>query len=74
VARAVEAGAADAEFLKTDPQILEAKTQFGATPTLFERGTARRAPNSQVDDDEAALQARKPQKENKTAERKKNPE
>lgn len=34
-----KAGAGDAELLKTHPEILEAKSEFGATPTLFERGS-----------------------------------
>lgn len=31
-------GATDPEFLKTDAEVLDARADFGATPTLFEKG------------------------------------
>jgi hypothetical protein len=35
-----KAGAGDPELLKTHPEILAAKADFGSTPTLFEKGPA----------------------------------
>src|SRR5262249_15360856 len=34
--------AADTELLKTHPDILDARADFGATPTLFEKGKGRK--------------------------------
>jgi hypothetical protein len=38
-----KAGAENNELLKTDPEILKAKADFGATPTLFEASTSTRS-------------------------------
>jgi hypothetical protein len=62
-------GAADPEFLKTDQEILNARDDFGATPTLFDRGAARRSPPLFPKDPETPPQDRKAGDDRKTAER-----
>ncbi len=61
-----KAGSGDSELLKTHPEILGAKADFGATPTLFETGGRSR---SAIDADEEALRDRKPNHDKKNAER-----
>lgn len=50
-----KAGAGDPELLKTHPEILDAKADFGSTPTLFEKGTGGRSRSAITRDEEAAL-------------------
>jgi hypothetical protein len=52
------AGSGDADLLRLDGEILDAKPDFGATPTLYEKGTAGGS-LSDVDD-ESAPHDRKP--------------
>jgi len=37
-----KAGANDPELLRTHPEILDARAEFGATPNLFDQGTEQR--------------------------------
>jgi hypothetical protein len=51
------AGAGDADALKTHPEILQAQSEFGPTPTLFEKtGTPRTSRHLNMDDAPAAPQ------------------
>jgi hypothetical protein len=52
-----KAGAGDPEMLKTHPEILGAKADLGATPNLFDRGTA--ADSSAKDDTPSGRPGRK---------------
>jgi hypothetical protein len=46
-----KAGAGDPELLKTHPEILNAKADFGATPNLFEKGRGQSHPVIEQDED-----------------------
>jgi len=54
-----KAGAGDPELLKTHPEILAARADFGSTPTLFENSAGGRSPSATARDEEAALRDRK---------------
>ena len=58
-----KAGAGDPEILKTHPEILDARADFSATPTLFEKEPAKRTRSEREQDEEASLNDRKPNKE-----------
>jgi hypothetical protein len=53
-----KAGAGDPELLKTHPEILNAKADFGATPNLFQKSSGRAHPVIESDN-EAAPRERK---------------
>jgi hypothetical protein len=53
------AGSQDPELLRLDNDILEARPDFGATPTLYQKGVLRTGSETEADD-EAALRDRKP--------------
>ncbi len=55
-----KAGAGDPDLLVTDEEILRAKADFGATPTLFEKNAGRRSRSASWQDEEAALRDRQP--------------
>jgi hypothetical protein len=57
-----KAGARDPELLKTHPEILDAKADFGATPNLFERTSGRR-----TTDEDGSSGVRKAVHENESA-------
>jgi flagellar basal body P-ring protein FlgI len=57
-----KAGAGDPEVLKTHPEILDARAEFGATPTLFEKGPGSRS-RSARDDETARLDRAKGDKQ-----------
>lgn len=50
------AGAKDPDFLKTDEEIVQARSEFGATPNLFDRGISQRRRTRLDDADAEALQ------------------
>jgi hypothetical protein len=54
-----KAGAGDPELLKTHPEILDARADFGSTPTLFEKGMGGRSPSAIQRDEETARRDRK---------------
>jgi hypothetical protein len=53
------AGAHDPELLRLDSDILDARPDFGATPTLYQKSTLRTGSEAEADD-EAARRDRKP--------------
>jgi hypothetical protein len=55
-----KAGAGDPEMLKTHPEILDARADFSATPTLFEKEPGRRTRSEREQDEEASLSDHKP--------------
>lgn len=60
----------DANFVKTDEEILKAQAEFSPTPTLFEKGSARHIrPGIEKDDEEVLQHERKGADDKKTAER-----
>jgi hypothetical protein len=56
-----------------DQEIIEARPDFGSTPTLYQRDSVRRNALDAEQDEEAALGDRKPKKEKQSAERKGGP-
>ena len=54
------AGARDPELQRLDGEILDARPDFGATPTLYQKDPERRSPSEAAADDEAAVHDRKP--------------
>jgi hypothetical protein len=52
----------DPELLRMDAEILDAKPDFGATPTLYEKDSARRPRSETEADEEAALRDRQARK------------
>lgn len=63
-------GSENPDFIKTDQEILDAKADFSATPTLFEKSASRRARPTVTNDDVSTLSEKKPKDEKRTAERK----
>ena len=61
-----KAGAGDPELLKTNPEILDARADFGSTPTLFEKGPAGRSRSAISRDEEAALRDKEDKKDRVT--------
>jgi hypothetical protein len=64
-----KAGTSDPDLLVTDEEILKAKADFGATPTLFEKTAGRRARSAVLQDEEAALRDRKAKSAPESAQR-----
>jgi hypothetical protein len=58
-----KAGVGDSELLKTHPAILNARADFGSTPTLFEKSAGGRSRSAIDRDEEAAVRDR--EKDNK---------
>jgi flagellar basal body P-ring protein FlgI len=59
-----KAGAGDPELLRTHPEIVAARDEFGATPNLFSRGTDNAKDKDDEDDDDVT------EKKTKTTQRK----
>lgn len=66
---AKEGGSRDPQLLVGAEEIRKARSDFGSTPTLFEKDSGQRSLSALERDEEAALHDRKPKKEKKTAER-----
>jgi hypothetical protein len=64
------AGRASSDLLTTDVQILNARPDFGATPTLYEKDGVSRKRSEMEQDEEAMLRDRKGKDDGKRAERK----
>jgi hypothetical protein len=62
-----KAGAGDPEALKAHPEILNARADFGATPTLFEKNPGKRRQSDAQRDEEISLKDRKALPAGKTA-------
>jgi flagellar basal body P-ring protein FlgI len=65
-----KAGAGDAEFLKTNPEILNARADFSSTPTLFEKNTGSHSPSAIAQDEEAVRHDRKNNSDKSTSDHK----
>jgi hypothetical protein len=66
---AMEGHNRDPQLLVGAEEIRKARSDFGSTPTLFEKESGPRALSAVERDEEAALRDRKPKNEKKTAER-----
>jgi hypothetical protein len=62
-----KAGVNPANLPDTDAEILNVRTELGATPTLYERTSARRSRSAVERDEQASLRDRQPQDERKAS-------